>query len=396
MNDIQQRLNKNAFNDVLKKKNMTQANLAAKLGVNEKSFSRWVNEGYIQSKYLWDLTEELDLSEIELDEVLMLTKFKVYFRKRYLGKPHEEIESHAIELAKTLFSLTYFNSEARFCPPNVSKLETAIEVANQVRRYIEVSSFNNLQGIVSVLAERGVEVAVVPFKKLGLISEGDEGKEEQAFTVTDEKRCLIFLDSASPEELLIFNLCHELCHLFRPDLDFSPTEEKFCNAVASELVYPKIFFDTHKQTIEKMIQSNSSEIIINLLNVIKENLGGEIWGISIKLKTLGYLSQKDELHKKIIAFAESSFKKLPKVGDKLFAKFNLQDKSTFYQFWESEEMANNNLLRFFFLVKNAATSGSLSARKFSELFRTDIGLSDEMFHTWKFRLLKDLEEQPNE
>ncbi len=390
MNEIHQRINRSAFNEALKAKNVTQANLAGKLGINEKSFSRWINDGYIQSKYLLDLTEELDLNEDEMHQILMLPKFKVFFRKKYLGEVPPEIEERATELARTLFGMTYLNSETRFCPPNVSKLTSEAEVADQIRRYTKIDSFKNLQGIISSLAEQGVEVAVVPFVKLGLNSEGDY---ESAFSVTDEKRCLVFLDSDSQEELLIFNLCHEICHLFRPDLEFSKIEEKFCNDVASELIYPRAFFDTHRTTIQNIISSGSTESIINLLNVIHENLGGEIFGVAIRLKSLGFFSQKDPIHQKIIGYSRSVSIHLPKVGEELFIDFNPSDRIVFINFWEKEELIRNPLLRFFFLIKNSAISGSLSPRKFSELLRVDFGLADEMIHRWQYSLKANLENE---
>jgi Zn-dependent peptidase ImmA (M78 family) len=388
MHELQQRLNKTAFLNALKNRNISQGVLAEKLGVNEKSFSRWINDGFVQTQYLWDLTEELDLNDDELDEILLLPKYKVFFRRKYLGEVSEKIEEKAIELAKTLLGLAYLNSNARFCPPNASKVETEVEVANQIRKYTGINTFNNLQGIVSSLAEQGVEVTVVPFGKLGLASDEDR---EQAFSVTDEKRCLIFLDAASPEELLIFNLCHELCHLFRPDLEHSKVEEKFCNDVASELVYPKAFFETHKETIDGIIQAGSLDSIVNLLNVIKDTLGGELFGISLRLKSLGIFSQKNPKHQSIINYSRISFSKLPKIGDRFFQSFDAQNRDEFLKFWNSPKLDNNSLLRFFFHIKNAAISGSISARKFSELFEIDLGLADEMFHRWKNDLQGKLE-----
>lgn len=387
MSNIQQPLNKTAFIRALDGRNISQAVLAQKIGANEKSFSRWINDGYIQSQYLWDLTEELDLSDEELDEILMLPKYKVFFRKKYLGEVPDEVEQRAIDFAKTLFGLTYLNSNARFCPPNVSKLESDTEVANQIRRYTKIDSFRNLPGIISGLAEQGVEVTVVPFEKLGLTSNGEH---EQAFSVTDEKRCLIFLDASSPKERLIFNLCHELCHLFRPDLEFSSREEKFCNAVASELVYPKSFFEAHRETIEKIVQSNSGQSIVNLLNVIKENLGGEIFGISLRLKALGFFSQKNLLHQKIISYSEDSFNRLPLFEIHVFSDFNPRSHEAFSRFWGGPQIESSNFLRFFFHIKNAAIGGAISSRKFSELFNVDIGLADEIFHKWKMDLQNDL------
>lgn len=387
MTDIQQRLNKLAFNDVLKSRSITQMTLAEKLGVNEKTFSRWINDGYIYSKYLLSLTEELDLSEEEMRTVLMLPTFKVFFRKKFLGEVPKEVEQRAIELSKTFFNMTYLNSEARFCPPNVSKFSSGAEVATQIRRYTKIESFKNLQSIISALADQGLEIAVVPFQKLGLM--GDD-MLESAFSVTDEKRCVIFLNSESSEEALIFDLCHELCHLFRPDIGFSKIEEKFCNTVASELVYPELFFETHRATIESIIATNESERIIGLLNAIKDSLGGEIFGASLKLKSLGFLSQKDPAHQRIVGYSKTVFDNSPKVSSLYFTYYSPQNVEDFNKFWDSENLSKVSFMRFFFLLKNFAISGAISPRKFSELLNVNIGVSDELFHRWKNSLFQSL------
>jgi Zn-dependent peptidase ImmA (M78 family) len=392
MQDIRQPLNKTAFEQALKKRGFTQVALAEKIGANEKSFSRWINEGYVQTQYLWDLTEELNLTDEELDEILLVPKYRVFFRRKYLGEVPPEIESRAIELAKTLFGLTYLSSNARFCPPNTSKLNDPTEVANQIRRYTKIESFVDLTGLVTSLADQGVEVAVIPFDELKLNS---DGQLETAFSVTDEKRCLIFLDANEPAEALIFNLCHELCHLFRPDLDFSKNEERFCQAVAAELAYPKAFFDTHKDKINSVLESRSIEAIVHLLNNIKNHLGGEIFGIVLRLKALGFLSQKDPIHQRIVSFGEASNKKLPKVKETLFVDFMTSNRNAFIKFWNRPDINSNTLFRFFFHIKNGATDESVSSRKFAELFGIKIGLADEMIHKWRSDLQRSLADAQN-
>ncbi len=393
MKEIKQRVNKPALEEVLRARSMKQAELAEKIGAPIKSFNRWINEGYIQSQYVWDMTETLELSEEDLDKVLFVPKYQVFFRKKFLGEVPEHIQERAIELARTLFGLTYLNANAKFCPPNVSKIDDPLEVANQIRKYLEIESFNSLQGIVAMLAEQGVEVALIPFAKLELNSTGDH---EQAFSVTDGSRFLIFLDADSPEERLIFNLCHELCHVFRPDLEFSKIEETFCNDVASELVYPREFFIEHKDKIERVIASSSVESIISLISVIRDNLGGEAFGISLRLKALGFLSQKNRVHQKVIGYGKRSFENLKNISDRYFSDFDQNDKEKFVKFWNGDRINKNPLLRFFSHLKSGATDESISPRKFSELLGVDLSIADEMIRKWRFELHQALKEAENE
>lgn len=379
MKDVKQRLNKVALDLVLEDRKISQIDLANAIGANDKSFSRWINDGYIYSKYLWDLTETLDLKDSELDEILMLPKHKVFFRKKYLQEPPEEVKQQAIDLSKTLFGLTYLNSRAHFFPQNLSKVQSVTEVADHIRKLCNLNNFNYLHPILHTLSNQGIEVAIIPFKKLKLVSPDEH---EKAFSVTNEQRFLIFLDSSNSEELLIFNLCHELSHLFRPDHNFSKEEETFCNKVASELIYPKNYFDQRQETINKIISSRSEESIFSLLNNLKYELGGEIFGCALRLKDLGFFSQKDVLHKRIISLAEANYNRLPKIGNAIFEKYDPSNLNSFQEFWSNNDIDSNILLRFFFHIKNGAINNSITARKFSELFGVNIGAAEEMFRSW--------------
>ena len=315
MYETKQRVNKPALEKVCRHRTMKQVELAKKLNVSVKSFNRWVNEGYVPSQHVLDISEVLELTDEELHEVFLVPTYRVYFRRRFLGEVSEEVQKQAVELAKTLFALIYLDANTKFYPPNVSTINDPIEVADQIRKYVGIESFDNLQGMISILTKQGVEVAIIPFKQLEL---NVDEQYEQAFSVSNGSRCVIFLDADSPEKRLIFNLCHELCHLFRPDPSFSKTEEKFCNDVAAELVYPKSFFDSHKKSIQTAINQRSIESIISLINLIKDKLGGEIFGIALRLKSLGYLSQKNPVHKKVISYAEDSFSNLEHLSQKYF------------------------------------------------------------------------------
>ena len=391
--EVKQRLNKAAFAEALKARRQTQAMLAEKIGANEKTFSRWINEESIPSKYIWDITEELDLTDDELDEILKLPKYKVFFRKKFLGEVPEEIQTRAIELAQTLFDLTYFNSSAKFLPPNCSRIDDPIAVADQIRRYTKIDTFNNLQGIVSILSELGVETAVLPFKKFGVVSDKEH---EKAFSVSNGNRCFIYLDSDLAEEGLMFNLCHELAHLFRPEYsEFSNMEEKFCNAVAEELIYPKVFFETHRIQIQRIVDSNSVESVILLMRSIRDTLGGELYGISIQLKKHGFLSKKNPLTKKVTGYGYNTFHKLQKLDEIYFTSYDHNNLVALKAFWNQEVINKNILLRFFYHIKNSATAETLSSRKFAELFRIDLGFADELIHKWRHELREHLKESEN-
>lgn len=392
MDEARVRVKRTAFEQTLKSRGVTQALLAEKIGANPKSFSRWINEGFLYSKFLWDLTDALDLSEDELSQVIVKPNYEVFFRKKFLGNVPEGIHARAKELAKALFGLTYLHSDARFCPPNISKIDDVQEVATQIRKHTGINSFNNLLSIVSRLASQGIEVAVIPFSQFGVSS---DDKYEKAFSVTDGQRYAIFLDSSCTEATLLFNLCHELSHLFRPDIEFSKTEESFCSQVAEELVYPKAYFELHQGKMQAIIEGNSPEAILNLAEAIRIDLGGEVFGILIRMKHLGLLSQKNPLTKNLLNYCQQLTRKSPTVEQRLFQNFKTNDKSSLAAFFNASELYENILLRFFLHLKRAATDESLSPSKFAEIIGADISVVDELIHKWRYDLQAEIKESAN-
>jgi hypothetical protein len=388
--ETKHRVNKAAFEQVLKTRNITQIELAEKIGAPHKSFSRWINEGFVYSKYLLDLSRVLDLSNDDMGRVLIKSTFNVYFRKKFLGNVAPEIKERAIELAKTFFRLTFLHEKASFCPPNTSFIAEPKAVADQIRKYTNITSFTDVRSMIRSLSQQGIEVGVVPFAQLGLT----DGDLEQAFSVTDGKRCAIFLDSNCSEELLIFNLCHEMCHLFRPDVEITKAEESFCNEVAAELVYPQGYFNDRSEKIQQITSSDSAETIFNLVSNIQKDLGGEFFGVVLRLKKLGFLSDKNITHKKLFGLGKKISSELPKLNEKIFSEYNVADYTNMKKFWSSSVLDVDPLLRFYSHLKSGATDESLSPRKFSELLSVDISISDELIYEWRSSLRNRLEETP--
>ena len=152
----------------------------------------------------------------------------------------------------------------------------------------------------------------------------------------------------------------------------------------------------HKDKIERVIASSSVESIISLISVIRDNLGGEAFGISLRLKALGFLSQKNKVHQKVIGYGKRSFENLKNISDRYFSDFDQNDKEKFVKFWNSDRINKNPLLRFFSHLKSGATDESISPRKFSELLGVDLSIADEMIRKWRFELHQALKEAENE
>ncbi|MCK5690912.1 hypothetical protein KAI87_16645 [Myxococcota bacterium] len=386
MSEIRQRINKSAFGEAITARGLAQAEVAAKLGVNPKSFSRWLNEGHIQSRYLWDLADAIDFSDDELSEILMSPKYRVYFRRKRLAEPPEAVREAAIDLARAVFGLTHLGPKSKFVPPDLSRFDEIDEVAAQIRRSLRIDDFNDLPSLLTRLSERGIEVIILPFKRFELLSDGEN---EAAFSATDGSRFLVFLDTAAPEAALIFNLCHELAHIFRPEHSHSKEEERFCNDVASELVYPRVFFEKHREEIEERLSDASFERIVPLLKVIRHHLGGELFGLTLRLRALGFMSQKNTLHNAILAWAKKTFERSADLQD-IHAGFSASERDALLKFWDEPAIESNPLFRFYALLKNATIDGSISSRRLSEVLDLNLEWADELVYRWRAELKQEL------
>jgi len=369
----------------LKSSSISQKILSDKLGVDDGSLSRWISKNLIPANMVWRIRKEIGLSVEDVKVLLKAPSYRVYFRRKFLGKVQDHSERNAINWAQTFLSLSTLHSDRKFLPIDLSSSTDAELVAEKIRDYLKFDQILSIRNMVSLLREQGIEVGFIPFSKLEIDGNSNEKQKEVAFTVTDFKRYCIFLDTNSTLGALTFHLGHEIAHIFRASIPFSKEEEKFCNSVAAALIYPKSYFMSKQEKISEVVSTKDFDSITDLIEQIVDDVGGEFEGVVYRLIDFGLLPAKSGLTTGLIGFAKRKTSASKKISEAYFKNFIPGDTASYKKFWESEQISSSSVIfRYYDLVKRAVSRDDLSPKKLSELFLMDSALADELATHWRY------------
>lgn len=388
--EIQQRINRSFFDELLTARSLSQKAVAEQLGENEKSFSRWLNQGQIPSRLIWGLRRTLGLKSEEMKILLMVPEFKVFFRRRFLAEPPEETKNTAISWAKTFLDLSSLHSSKKFVPVDYSEQEDPVFVADKIKSLLNIPERVTLDTLISALREEGIEVAFVPFSLLNACGENAKAKED-AFSVTDGKRSCIFVDTNLSRDKAPFVIAHELAHIFRSSKNIDKIEERFCNRIAGEIIYPRSFFDKYSSIIRSIIATNNLDRVISLIEEIKKDIGGEFWGIVLHLKDLGFLKGGGFFGKlNQVGKARSESKNT--IHTNFFQEFITSDFAKQKDFWLDPDLQSFPEYVFFNTIKNAIQLDKMTPRAFAEIFAMDLSIADEVASQLRYKFKQELKE----
>ena len=146
-----------------------------------------------------------------------------------------------------------------FIAPRDPRQENALEVAASIREFLQVEKDKGIAELAANREEamRGLIESVGDKTGILIMRNGVVGnnsrrplnvKEFRGFALYDEYAPLIFINGKDAKAAQIFTLAHELAHIYLgkggiSNLDFRTLDkanevEKFCNAVAAELLVP--------------------------------------------------------------------------------------------------------------------------------------------------------------
>lgn len=372
---LKHRLESEVFKQILTARSLGQGDLAKSLDVNQKTFSRWVNEGFPAARIM-DLRKVLGLKKDEFDSLLKAPKYKLFFRNKY----HKEVPEPSIQLAlswaKFLLNATPLATKCPLTEIDLSISKDPIHVASTIRSVLKIPIGAGLDEFVAILSRNGIEVACVPFKEMGL-----QESKEQAFSISNgENRAVIFLNAECNQPLMVFNLCHELSHLARLNANQGSEEERFCQDVAAEMMYPKAFFDSKNEGIKALINSGKGR---ELLDELRDQLNGSPLGVAIRLDSLGYL---DANNKRLLGHGRVLDSQFPNVAKVLFSDlYSNHNTKKYRQFWDGLNRSDP-VHRFFVKVKDAVSESRMTPRRFAELFGLDNTTAVSLAESWRIAM----------
>ena len=387
-----QRVDSEVLIQILGRREKSLNGLAKDLGISTSTFHRWVTEAKaLPQPVIWQVCDKLDMDQNETNSFLMVPHYQAFFRRRFLGKVPEQTEKNAIELAKTYLNLSTLHADSRFRPIDLSKEDNPDLIAELIRRYFEFTATLSLKHMVTNLREAGIEVGFVNFTKIQIdVDENEDGKED-AFSVTDQNRFVVFCNNESVNVgKLSFVVAHELAHIFRPKAVQGDLEEKFCNAVASEIIYPKNYFVENQKIIEGILGGMDQEAKIALVDQIVDDLGGEFYGVALRLKDLGFLGTKNKF---LIGVGSARSKESKKISQIYFEDLQSEEFKRLEKFWDDSQLASHPIYHYYAVVKRGLQTERMTTRAFSSLFNLSLATAERLVRAWRAQLRRELAAQ---
>jgi Zn-dependent peptidase ImmA (M78 family) len=390
--EVSQRIQADSLMAALRKRDLSLASLAKDLGESPSTFHRWVQEKHSLPRNLaFEIISRLKFDEEETSSLLMLPKYRSFFRRRYLGKVPAQTHENAIELAKTFLNLSTFHSEAKFRPTDLSGESDAEVVAEHIRRYFALTYPSSLRQMFTKLRESGVEVGFVRFTDICTDASVDEEAKEDAFSVTDQNRFSIFCNTESVNiGKLPFVIAHELAHLFRSNVKIDKAEEQFCNLVASEIIHPRSYFLGKQKVISRTFESSDQHSIVEMIDQIVEDLGGEFWGVAIRLQQLGLLPSR---HKYLLAMGRERSSRLEKIESLYFDGLRAGGVENLRKFWDDSNLASHPVYHYYSTIKRGIQAERMTPRAFSRLFKVSLAVAENLSRIWRSQFQQELELQ---
>lgn len=392
MKEQNQKIDTDALIAALKRRDQSLAGLAKELKVSPSNLHRWVTvDKTLPRTLVFDIGSRLDLEREEMDMLLMAPRYHTFFRRQFLGDVPEETKKNAIELAKTYLNLSTLHSAAKFCPTDLSHEDNPERVAEHIRRYFQLPTPLSFKLMITKLRESGVEVGFVRFDRICTDASTSNEMKEDAFTVTDQNRFVIFCKTErTTVGKLPFVIAHELCHTFRDQAKQGKQEEYFCNDVATEIVYPKIYFLENRDKILAVLEGDSRDAHMEMVDQIVDDLGGEFLGVALRLDKLGFLKPR---HKFLIGIGKRRSLASQTVEDFYFQKLRAENLKALEEFWSDSQLSSHPIYHYYTVIKRGLQTERMTTRAFSKLFNLNSAISEHLVRGWRAQVQRELAQE---
>ena len=365
------------------------------IGVSKVAVYKWLSTSRIPEDRVSQVVEVLKLDETEIDQLFNVPQVKLFFRKVGQTAPDKEVEDKFRALANTFFKLDANNYAVE---KNFIRVipESVLSVANHLRTILslnqnEPASFSRT---IVELKRYNVHVFFFPFQKSGQ-QVTVKATREVAFTAQKENRIIIFLDTGRTFDEALFDLCHELTHLVcnHESGRHNKEEEKFCNAVASELIYPKRFLETFLPKSPLLDNSTGIHKAAEAFQMLLSEFEWSPMGLALAFERDGKIAPRSDESRQLMKL-QSVYKQGEKTVDELFFEsLDVQCFDSLSSFFNKDIQKDREIYKPIIELKKAATFDRVSSRRFGEIFGIDSGDADELVNSWRIQE-EELEEAP--
>lgn len=359
---------------------------AKAIGLTKQAVYSWLrNETTPDASRMFDIVDALSLSEPEIDHLMGVPTTQIAFRTKGLSEPEPDVKSRSISLAETFFKIdgsSYVVKDGILT--GIGESEPS-KLVSYIRGLLDIDADEPLrfEDLLLELKKYNVNVFFLPFKKLGL-SRTNSSRREVAFVARKGDRVIIFIDTQRTIDQAVWDICHELSHLIMHKNSDTPDEERICNLVAQELIYPAAFLKKHEDLF-KVFQS-ARKYPAPIMNEIYHRLDREFdWspmGLALALKERGYIADSSFEEKRMMMLNSSLMKTRKNIDEIFFSNFDPTNSSKFDRFFGKDIQANKEIFKPLLEIRDAATFGKLSPRRLAEILMINSGDADELVRSW--------------
>lgn len=375
----------------IKERFKSQEVFADAIGVTRPTVSAWLNEkGQPEEHRFFDIVNALELTESEVDRLLNIPQVSVVFRKIGGSQSEDSIKEKSKELADTFFKI---DGSAYIVTGNLLSLKAQtdpIEVANHIRRILGIEKNQPviLNEVLVGLKKNNINVFFVPFEKIGItLPTIQTSHKEVAFTAIKGDKKIIFVDTKRTRDESNFDVCHELAHIVLDHTITNDDEERFCNKIAQELVYPIAFLNERKNDLQPFWNAKYSwTSVVSKFNHYYTEYDWSPKGLALALKENGFIKKDGHELKRLMRFHAIGKPKIKMIDDHYFNNFDVSNFDKLTAFFNETIFKDKDVYKPFIEIKDAAIDGRISSRKFASLLNIDSGDADELVRSWETEL----------
>lgn len=364
----------------------TQENFAEAISVHRRTLQNWFkNESVPQDKF-FDILDILDLSEEDEETLLNLPKLKMVFRSKHLIKASDEGALMCEGIAESFLKLSGSAFQVRDSIPVLQNPHTLETVVSTIRSVLSLDDSEPayLNDSLERLRFHNVSTVFFPFDKIGIDVER-QGREV-AFTAMKDSKRVIFLDTNRQMDELLFDLIHELTHIVCGHDPETTTkeDEKFCNAVATEVIYPRLFFAKNPKLTSTLVECSKYGYnqVKEYIRTIVKDLDWSAMGIALSLCRYEYFGRTNNSFKRLMGINGQFKKQSQNLDEMYFENFNTSDYDSMINFFKNDIYKNKDIYNGFIELKNGATYGHISPSRLAEILNLNKGDADELVKEW--------------
>lgn len=353
--------------------------VAQKIGLSKQTLYENIRENSISRENLIKIAKFFSLSKKDYELLIGRKPLPVFFRRERREEASEEAKDkirHLTNLLTKIFELPKGRNHLPIFPDLAPH-----ELAKEIRETLELNNQKvPLEELIITLQSFGVFTFFYPFSYLGINDQVSQKKKMRAASVPVGRNWVIFLDTSHTSVDSLYDLLHELAHIFsghKLDLAHDDKVEEYCNKVASEVLTPTLFFQEHKARLKHLF-SVASPRTVGEAEKIQLFLGCSFEGLILALWANGLISA----NVKNYLYACCNNKK--KTSVKLEQLYYPNNGESISQFWQ-RSLNNPSLSMFyeyFLIFKSAFLEGRATTRVLAEAFSLDISNADTLCKQW--------------